>query len=119
MKHISTPLFSNLDLQITVANYIGGDHWWVGADGKDWWSRQWRPEFNVLYYIKSGRFTLEMEGSRYTLSAGQMVLIPAFTPVRFSMDDSTELEKYYTHFQLLLGKGMLAERYAFERVVNN
>lgn len=117
MEQKMAPSFTNLDLQIYIASYISGDRWWEDAEGKDWWSRRWRPEFDVLYYVKKGRFTLEMEGKRYTLLAGQMVLIPAFTDVRLSIDGAQELEKYYTHFQLLLGKGMLADRYGFDRVI--
>ena len=118
MEMKTVPPFSTMDLQICTAQFIGGARWWEDADGNDWWSRRWRPEFNVLYYITKGGFALEMEGRRYELSAGQMVFIPAYTEVCFSLEGRQELEKYFTHFQLLIGRQMPTERFDFARVVS-
>lgn len=118
MERIFPPSFSNLDLQIHMASFIGGDRWWEDALGRDWWSRDWKPSFNVLYYIKNGGFSLTIDGRQYRAKAGDMILIPAFSQLHFSMAGEEALDKYYLHFRLLLGKGMLADQYEFERVVH-
>lgn len=111
------PSFSNMDLDVITADYVGGGRWWENSLGENWWNRSCTFDCDVLYYIKAGRFNLYINGERRLLSAGQMIYLPAGTSLRYDFDGVGPLDKYFTHFHLLLGKRTLTDCFDFPRII--
>lgn len=109
--------FSNIDLHIDVADYVGGRRWWENSAGEIWWNRSCSFDCDVLYYIKAGRFVLHINGEYRQLRAGQMIYIPAGTSLRYDFDGVGPLDKYFTHFHLLLGKRTLGDCFDFPQII--
>lgn len=109
--------FSGMDLHIDCAAYIGGRRWWENEKGENWWNRSCTFDCDVLYYMKAGRFTLYMDGKPYCLRAGQMIFIPAGVALRYDFDGVGPLDKYFTHFHLLLGKRSLTDCFEFLKII--
>lgn len=109
--------FSSIDLHIDNADYVGGRRWWENERGENWWNRSCTFDCDVLYYIKAGRFDLYIDGAYHRLSAGQMIYLPAGIPLRYDFDGAGPLDKYFTHFHLLLSKRSLADCFEFSRII--
>lgn len=109
--------YSNIYLHITEADYVQGDRWWEDATGRNWWNRTIMYDFDMIYYVKAGRFDLYMDGEKHRISQGQMVYIPAGTRLTYAFDGQTPLEKFYTHFYLQLGKHPVRECFRFSPVI--
>lgn len=113
----SLQLYSNIYLHVMEADYIRGDHWWEDAAGRNWWNRTSMYDFDMIYYVKAGRFDLHMDGEKHRISQGQMVYIPAGTHLKYDFDGKTQLEKFYTHFYLQLGRHPIKESFQFCPVI--
>lgn len=110
-------LYSNMYLQVTDAAYIQGDRWWEDQTGRIWWNRSCINDYDMLYYVKVGRFNLHLNGHCYCLQAGQMAYIPAGSRLIYDFDGTGPLEKYYTHFYLSFGKRAIAECFDFSPII--
>lgn len=117
MTKKSLQSYSNIYLHVTEADYAQGDRWWEDANGKNWWNRTSMYDFDMIYYVKAGRFDLYMDGEKHRVSQGQMVYIPAGTRLVYAFDGQTPLEKFYTHFYLELGKHPVRECFRFQSVI--
>ena len=110
-------LLCNPYLRIYQANYIGGDRWWKTADGKNWWNRTACYPCDILYLCKVGEFDFKINGIWHRIRPGDLVYVPAETPLEYRMEGE-QLEKYYTHFDLRPGGYSLTEFYRFPYVVS-
>lgn len=72
--------------------------------GAEWHHRNLKREFNLLYYIVSGRCNISMNGFNMTPSSGRLVLLPAGSTISGTSHNGETFEKYYCHFTSTIGR---------------
>ena len=101
-------MLSELEIHVHTANYISGDRWWLDRDGRNWWNRKTRFLYNAVYLTRVGEFDLRIGERLLHIPPRSLVFIPAGSDLEYSFDGKGQLEKYYVHFDLSLGKEMLS-----------
>ena len=109
-------IFSNYTTDIIITKRVGDDAWWLDENGKIWWNRRAHFHFNAVYLTKQGTFDLTINGTKYRIPPHRVVFIPEGSDLVFDFDGNGPLEKYYTHFHLLIGTVNVCDLFHFPLV---
>lgn len=101
-------LLSNAYLRIYEAAYIRGEGWWL-KNGENWWNRTTRFTCDILYLARMGEFDLRIAGEWHHIRPGMMVYVPMDTELEYYFDGNGPLEKFYTHFDVMLSQHYLRD----------
>ncbi|MBP3591302.1 MAG: helix-turn-helix domain-containing protein [Clostridia bacterium] len=109
-------IFSNYTTDIIISKRIGEGEWWLDENGKNWWNRKTHFHFNAIYLTKQGEFDLWINGTKHHIPAGHVVMIPEGSDLQYYFDGNGTLDKYYTHFHLVIGTQNICELFHFPLV---
>ncbi|RKN70602.1 AraC family transcriptional regulator [Paenibacillus ginsengarvi] len=85
--------------------------------GAEWSHSNLKLEYNMLYYMVSGRCKIWLDGSILIPTAGQLVLLPAGSIISASSYDGEVFGKYYCHFTSLIGDNRLFDLLSISPIV--
>ena len=93
-------------LQKLSAEFLTGGHTrlWEG-----WGAADVVPGYNKLYYLRQGRFSIQVDGVAYTGRPGQLFLLPCNSTQTYSADREPAAEKYWIHCSFPCGDKDLLE----------
>lgn len=75
--------------------------------GAEWVHSNLKYEYNMLYYIVSGRCSIWLNGRNLIPSSGRLVLLPAGSVISASTCNKESFGKYYCHFTSTIGGARL------------
>lgn len=67
------------------------------------WKDTLSSPYNRLYYIKDGEGMLQIEDEIYYPRPGQLFLLPADTPLAYSVINNNPFTKFWCHFTAIIG----------------
>ncbi|GAA3412491.1 AraC family transcriptional regulator [Paenibacillus hodogayensis] len=85
--------------------------------GVEWSHSNLKLEYNMLYYIVSGRCKIWLDGSLLVPTAGQLVLLPAGSVISASSYDGEVFGKYYCHFTTFIGDNRLFDLLSISPII--
>ncbi|TNJ65946.1 helix-turn-helix transcriptional regulator [Paenibacillus hemerocallicola] len=85
--------------------------------GAEWSHSNLKLEYNLLYYMVSGRCKIWIDGSILVPTAGQLVLLPAGSIISASSYDGEVFGKYYCHFTSLIGDNRLFDLLSISPII--
>ena len=88
--------------------------WWL-QNSVNLWDTSNTFTCDILYYVEEGSFMLTINGKPHQVTAGQMVYLPAGTPIERKICDDT-LVKFYTHADLNFGRYRINDIFRFPYV---
>ena len=109
-------VFSNYSTDIIITKRINEGEWWLDENGKNWWNRKTHFHHNAIYLTKKGEFDLHINGTKHHIQEGSVVFIPEGSDLQYYFDGNGPLDKYYTHFHLVIGGTNVCDLFHFPLV---
>lgn len=85
--------------------------------GAEWSHSNLKVEYNLLYYMVSGRCKIWINGAMLVPAAGQLALLPAGSVISASSYDGEVFSKYYCHFTSLIGDNRLFDLLSLSPII--
>jgi AraC family transcriptional regulator of arabinose operon len=102
-------VFEGLHLKLVLAGF--------GQVSPGWGRHEFVPTYNRMYYIIEGKCRIRIGEREFIASSGQLIVIPAGTPLSYCRISGEPLIKFWCHFSAKVGHLELFQMIEFPRYI--